>query len=58
MSSESDLSFTSPKRVTSKAQQESLTRIVKAQVTLLISSLCKDNYEKRAAEIHTVKYYY
>lgn len=48
---ESDLSI---KRPTSKSQQESLARIVKAQVTLLVSNLDNDNFTRKAAEIHSV----
>lgn len=59
MSSESDLSnpsISSPKqRAASKSQMASLLRIVKAQVTLLISSLNNDNYTQKETEIHTVK---
>ncbi|GAA5806524.1 hypothetical protein HPULCUR_012060 [Helicostylum pulchrum] len=48
---ESDLSI---KRPTSKSQQESLARIVKAQVTLLVSNLDNDNFTRKAAEIHSL----
>lgn len=48
---ESDLSI---KRPTSKSQQESLARIVKAQVTLLVSNLDNDNFTRKAAEINSV----
>lgn len=52
---ESDLSI---KRPTSKSQQESLARIVKAQVTLLASNLDNDNFTRKAAEINSVSLFY
>lgn len=60
MSSESELSNAStpsPKQqraTTTKFQKASLARIVKAQVTLLISNLNNDNFTRKSAEIHTV----
>lgn len=58
MSSESELSNAStpsPKqRATTKFQKASLARIVKAQVTLLISNLNNDNFTRKSTEIHTV----
>jgi hypothetical protein len=59
MSSESELSNSStpsPKqRPTSKSQKASLTQIVKAQVTLLISNLNNDNFTRKSTEIHNVR---
>lgn len=59
MSSESELSNAStpsPKqRATTKFQKASLARIVKAQVTLLISNLNDDNFTRKSTEIHTVR---
>lgn len=37
-----------------RSQQASLSRIVKAQVTLLVSNLDNDNFTRKAAEINTV----
>jgi hypothetical protein len=57
MSSESDILYTitSPQqRTTTKSQQASLTRIVKAQITLLVSNLNNDNFTRKLAEINTV----
>lgn len=63
MSSESDFSnstTTSPKQratttpTTSKSQKASLARIVKAQITLLISNLNNDDFTRKATEIKTV----
>ncbi|KAL7323175.1 CCR4-NOT core subunit cdc39, variant 5 [Mucor circinelloides] len=58
MSSESELSNAStpsPKqRATTKFQKASLARIVKAQVTLLISNLNNDNFTRKSTEIHTL----
>lgn len=56
MSNEQELSqLTSPKQhLRSKSQQESLSRIVKAQVTLLVSNLDNDNFTRKATEINTV----
>lgn len=59
MSSESELSNSStlsPKqRPSSKSQKASLTRIVKAQVTLLISNLNNDNFTRKSTEIRNVR---
>jgi hypothetical protein len=62
MSSESDISQTtttttlSPKqnKTTTKSQQASLARIVKAQITLLASNLTNDNFTRKSTEINTV----
>lgn len=55
MSSESELSNSSPQqRATLKSQKAGLIRIVKAQVTLLISNLNDENYTRKATEIHAV----
>ncbi|KAK4517846.1 aminopeptidase [Mucor velutinosus] len=60
MSSESELSNAStpsPKQqraTTTKLQKASLARIVKAQVTLLISNLNNDNFTRKSTEIHSL----
>lgn len=46
------------KQPTSKNQQESLGRIVKAQVTLLVSNLDNDNFTRKAAEINSVSFFF
>lgn len=64
MSSDSDFSSSSnpspkvssfPNRISNlKSQKSSLTRIVKAQVTLLVSNLNADNYTRNTSEIKSV----
>ncbi|CAO3623766.1 unnamed protein product [Mucor hiemalis] len=58
MSSDSDISnilTASPnQRLASKTQQASLARIVKAQITLLVSNLTNENYTRKTTEINTL----
>lgn len=58
MSTDSDISnilTASPnQRLASKTQQASLARIVKAQITLLVSNLTNENYTRKTTEINTV----
>ncbi|KAI8976852.1 CCR4-Not complex component, Not1-domain-containing protein [Pilobolus umbonatus] len=57
MSSESDIPNSTPsprQRLATRSQKASLTRIVKAQVTLLISNLSTDNYSRKSSEIQAL----
>jgi hypothetical protein len=56
MSSESDISLTPSPKQRTQSQKASLARIVKAQVTLLISNLNNDNFTRKSTEINTVSY--